>query len=331
MGRLGGMKGGLVPLSVFEKMLTAADDEYAREELSSTVYAPALERARDRSDAELERELWQEVFGAWVKLVRFLEGRPAELTISYAGRFEIENIKRTVRRVLSGTSAKVVLWDLGEIRRIDPTVLNKARSMLEIREVVSRGPYAKMFELAEHRIAEGASMFAFEQVLEAAHLDGLLETAGKVRGGFGRNARSYINHVVHLLNLRWALRLKFVRGMERDEAEQFLVRGGGRKQRALVTAVLESEKLDGAVGHIRRAVDLGSTPATSLRALDRALRRAGSLWARDGLKKNFFQFASVFAYRDVRVQEVRDVMAILIGKRQGRDIEAIRNHLGLVA
>jgi len=327
------MKTDLLTEGFFVRMMGAGDVSNAVEMLVGTRYGPAARRAGGGTPAELERELWQEVFGAWTRLVKFLEGQEAELGTAYARVFEIENIRRVVRRVLADVSPSVAtpLWNIGPQAAIKLEDLSRARSLHGLHEIVARSPYARVFELAEHRLVEGEPLFAFEQVLDAGYLDMLLVAARGVRGAHGRSARSYVEPRVHFTNVRWALRLRFGRHVPADQVRQYLVREDAPEYRRDIDGVIEAENLADATRALSRVLGRRGAMPSTVRDCDRALRGEMARWSRRELRARFFELASIFAYFDVRIQEIRDIAAVLAGLRQGRSEDEIRSNLGLVA
>ena len=332
LGRLGAMKSGLLAPALYERMLAAPDEARAREIVGRTVYAPALRRAGEGAPpAAVERALWAEVFSAWARLVKFLEGGPARLARLVPAAFEAENVRRTVRRILAGASGGDAppLGDLGGLAEASPEGLRRAQTVEEVGGILAHTPYARAFERASHRLSEGAALFDFEQTLEVGCREALLSAACAMRGGQGAGA--YVSGRQHLLNLRWALRLRFGRGMTPDEARQFLVQSAEAGEQAEVGRVLSCETLSDAREALRHLVVGAALEHAGPGALDRALARAAARRARRELRRSFMRFPSLLAYFDVRAQEVRDLAAILVGHRQGRRAEDIRPCLGLAA
>lgn len=334
LGRLAAMKGDLLPREVYARMLSAPSEGEARDVLRGTAYAAALGRAGDGArPADLERELWADLLSAWARIVKFLEGGPADCARRLAGRFEIENLKRTVRRVLANVSPGDAppLWDLAGLAGTDAEELRRARSVAEVNRLASRTPYARAFERAANRLVEGETLFGFEQTLAVEYRETVARAAGAMWGGRGREARTYVARRQHYDNLRWALRFRFMRGMTAEETRQYLLRPTRPAEGDEIEGVLASEGLADAVGLISPLLEEERPTAARPREVDRALRRAAARWAAGRLRSAFMQFESLLAYFDVRSQEVRDVSVILTGKRQGRSAGEIGPHLGLAA
>jgi vacuolar-type H+-ATPase subunit C/Vma6 len=314
-------------------MMGAGNVEHAAEFLVGTTYEPARRRAEGHPTPVLEREMWQEVFGTWTRLVKFLEGPQAEPATAYVRQFEIENIRRVVRRVLADVSPSLAtpLWNIGPLAAIKGDDLARTHTLLGVHEILARTPYSRIFDLAEHRLVEGEPLFAFEQVLDAGYLDMLLVAARTVRGAHGRSARAYVEPRIHYTNVRWALRLRFGRHLPSDQVRQFLVREDAPAYRKDIDGIVEAENLADATRSLGRVLGRRGVTFATLRECDKALRADMARWSRRELRASFFEFASLFAYFDVRVQEVRDIATILSGLRQGRTEDEIRSHLGLVA
>lgn len=334
LGRLGAMKSALLGSDLYDRLLGLPDERRVVDSLAASVYAEAARRAEEgASPAAVERSLWQEVFAAWARLIKFLDGPFADCALGLCGAFDVENIRRTVRRVLAGipASESVPLWDLGRLERVSRVGLSRARSVKDVSDLLSGGPYGPGFELASHRLAEGETLFGFEQLLEVSYREGLATAASRLRGSAGAPARAYIERRNHFVNLRWALRLRFVKGMKAEEARQYLLSPRSARARAELDAVLASESLERAGSALQGLLGPGPPAEVTLRGLERGLRRAEALSARTELRRAFFQFSSLLAYFDVRCQEVRDIVLVLTGMRQGRSPEELRSRLGLAA
>lgn len=333
LGRLSAMKGKLLGYGFWDKLLCGSDKD-AIGALAGTHYAEAVRRVGDAAPvATLERALWREVFVDWAKLVKFLEGPFADCAKSLCRTFGTDNIRRTVRRILAGTAPElgIPLWELGPLEEVSAAELTQAKSIADLSGVLAGGPFASAFELASHRLAEGETLFGFEQVLESACRESILRLASNLRGHAGPAARAYIEMRNHFTNLRWALRLRFVKGMKPEEARQYLSRPYSARTKAELEAVLTAESLEQASATLAGLPCVRLSGELTPAAIERALRRGEATWARRELRRAFFQFSSLLAYYDVRSQEVRDIIVILTGLRQGRTPEDIKARLGLAA
>lgn len=342
LGRLGALRSELLGRDVFETLLGASDEGAALGVLGGTAYADAIRRAKARAgersrmgpEERLESELWAEVFSSWGKLVKFLEGALADLARLLAGSFEIENVRRTVRRVTAGLARDEAppLFKLGRpLGAARPGRLESALSIEQVAGALDGTVYQPMFDRASHHLVSGGALFSFEQALEVAYREALSSTARKVGGDHGRSAREYLDPRQHFATLRWALRLRFGRRMSPEESRRYLPVTGGPEETAEVSRVVSADSLPAAAAELGRVLGREAGRGASLRDLHRALTRAAARLSRREVRRGFQSFSGILAYFDVRVQEVREIATIMTGHRLGRGPDEVRPLLSFAA
>ena len=328
-GRLGAMKSGLLSKENFDALLHAGSVEEAVEALRSTTYASALGRLDQPTPVEIERAMWGEVIAAWRRLTKFLDGAPLGCARMIAGAFEVANVRLTVRRILAALppGEGVSLWDLGRQATVDVSALRAARTVEDVAGLLKKTPFRSVFERAVGRsgLTEGREWTAdvlaeFEQALDVNYRRALLETAAEVGGA----TRAYVRRRELYDDVRWALRLRFARGLSAEETKSRLAAADAAPR--VLERVLAAASLEDAAGEVAPLIG-GEAREKTLPALDRALRLARARAARRALGANFFDFASIPAYFDVRAQEVRDVMAALTARALGRTPEDAARYL----
>jgi vacuolar-type H+-ATPase subunit C/Vma6 len=185
--------------------------------------------------ADFERRAAEEA----VRTMRYvLEqlGDPPKVLVHLLRRFEYLTVKSVLRTVAYGLSSEPVDWDLG---RWDQLGRREGQSW---HDAVAESPYAWALQILEHD-----SLLAAENALDKEYYQTLQRLVEKLPSRDRTGVRKLISLETGVTNALWALRLRFLFGMDAERAAGFLIPETGRRtQRALMQAFdIPADSLEG--------------------------------------------------------------------------------------
>ena len=176
---------------------------------------------------DLERRASEEAVRTMVYVLELL-GDPPRVLVHLLRRYEYLTVKSVLRTVAYGLTSEPVDWDLG---RWDQLERREGQSW---REAVAVSPYAWALALLENE-----SLLAAENALDKEYY----ETLQRLVKELPARDRSGVHKLVALetgvTNAIWALRLRFLFGMDAEHAAGFLIPGLGREAHRVVMQVFD--------------------------------------------------------------------------------------------
>jgi vacuolar-type H+-ATPase subunit C/Vma6 len=177
--------------------------------------------------ADLERRAAEDAVRTMVTVLETL-GDPPELLVHLLRRYEYLTVKSVLRTVTHGLASEPVDWDLGRWDRLG------RRGDQPWRAAVAESPYGWSLELAERE-----SLLAAENALDRQYYEVLQRLVGALPPRDRRGVRKLVALETGVANAVWALRLRFLFGMDAAAAEGYLIPGTGREARRDIRAAFE--------------------------------------------------------------------------------------------
>jgi vacuolar-type H+-ATPase subunit C/Vma6 len=185
--------------------------------------------------ADLERRAAEEAVRTMVYVLEQL-GDPPRVLVHLLRRYEYLTVKSVLRTVAYGLATEPVDWDLG---RWDQLRRGEGQDW---RDAVAASPYAWALATLEKE-----SLLAAENALDKEYYQTLArlvqELPSRDRAGVGR----LVSLETSVTNALWALRLRFLFGMDAEHATGYLIPAGGREgHRVLMQAFdIPADSLEG--------------------------------------------------------------------------------------
>ena len=185
--------------------------------------------------ADLERRAAEEAVRT-MRYVLELLGNPPPVLVHLLRRYEYLTVKSVLRTVAFGLSSEPVDWDLGPWDR-----LNRAEGQ-SWREAVAASPYAWALTMLEKE-----SLLAADNALDKEFYGVLARLVQELPPRDRAGVRKLVTLETDVTNALWALRLRFLFGMDAEHAAGFLIPVHGRDgNRALMQAFeIPADSLEG--------------------------------------------------------------------------------------
>lgn len=185
--------------------------------------------------ADLERRAAADAVRTLVTVLEML-GEPPRLLVHLLRRYEYLTVKSVLRTIAHGLSTEPVDWDLGRWDRLG------RREGQVWRDAVAESPYAGALELLERE-----SLLAAENALDKEYYETLHRLVAELSPRDRRGVRKLVALETGVTNALWALRLRFLFGMDAERAAGYLIPGLGREARRTVLQAFEipGDSIDG--------------------------------------------------------------------------------------
>ncbi len=325
------MLGRLFAPQEMRRLLAAPTLDDALRQLAATPYGPALAAAAQGTLLWAERALESSLVDAYARLIRTLEGAPRALVEEMLRRLEVDNLKAILRGLATGAPAdeiRSLLLPLGRWERLEVGQLLAAPGVAEAVRALDRLPYARPLAEALPRYERERSLFPLEVALDLDYYRRLWALAATLPGGDRDSARRVLGARYDVLNVSWLLRFSQLYRLSAQEIFNYTLPYGDRIDDDIMRRAAAAPDIAGLVAALPepyRAL-LGPLEGAGITRMEAALRRF--LWhdAHALLTGYPFQIGAIMAYLYLKEAEVRDLAAILEGKRLGRppaEIEAL--------
>jgi vacuolar-type H+-ATPase subunit C/Vma6 len=177
--------------------------------------------------ADLERRAAEEAVRTMVAVLEML-GDPPRVLVHLLRRYEYLTVKSVLRTVAHGLPSEPVDWDLG---RWDQLQRREGQSW---RDVVAESPYAWALDRMEKD-----SLLAAESALDKEYYQTLQRLVHELPARDRSGVRKLVALETGVTNALWALRLRFLFGMDAEHAAGFLIAGPGRESERVMTQAFD--------------------------------------------------------------------------------------------
>jgi len=177
--------------------------------------------------ADLERRAAEGAVRTMVDVLETL-GEPPRVLVHLLRRYEYLTVKSVLRTVAHGLSSDPVDWDLG---RWDQLTRREGQSW---RDMVAASPYAWALDLMEKD-----SLLAAESALDKDYYQTLQRLVQELPARDRAGVRKLVLLETGVANALWALRLRFLFGMDAEHAAPYLIPGLGRESERVMSQAFD--------------------------------------------------------------------------------------------
>jgi V/A-type H+-transporting ATPase subunit C len=266
-------------------------------------------------------------------LLRPLAGPARQFLLYWIGRFEVSNVKSLIRAKMAGDSAAATaarLLDLDDFSHLDAEALMRAEDVTELMRRLERTAYADIVRNARQAFEDSHDPFILDATLDRAYYDGLIRRARALEGAIGAGFKRLMADLVDRVNLVWLLRYRFNYGLPPAQVYFLLLTPGYRLTSALLRDLVARDDIESVLTGLptelaRPLAGATAIPDIAARLERRALDRARALLERGG-----HALARALAYLILREVGLRDLRAVLRGRRLGLADADIRLAVGVL-
>ncbi len=250
----------------------------------------------------------------------------------YMKRNDIWNLKTIIRGRFTGQSEeriKDLLIPVGELSESFLLDLLKKESIEDIIKAIDL-PDQELVNQAIELFREKNSLFALENLLDRAYYEGAIEFSRKMPRQ-GHVFRKFIENEIDTLNIKILLRMKKA-GIEREEAERFLIPSGADLSVADLRKLAGAEDTDSLMGMLEKMGYAKITAAYDRSKKDIApveLKLSKQLLDDVILLLHTYPLSVdvILGYMFAKEIEARNIRMLIKGKQLGLQDEFIENEL----
>ncbi len=331
-GRVSLMGARLLSEAALASLCQAPPDQET-ELLEAGGLKPPSEEQTVGASRSLEQRLISNLLVDIVVLTRALTGGARDFLIYWAYRFELSNLKTILRAKLYGESAANVreqLFDMGPFARLPIEELLRTEDVTELLRRLEGTPYADIARQGRRIYDEQHEPFALDAAVDRQYYAGLVKRAREAEGG-GDPLRALVGNLIDRINLLWLLRYRFAYGLPAGETYYLLIPAAYRLGGTELQRLSQLGSFEEVIANV--PPPWGPLLEGAPNAAEVTLRLERDTWrlARDIMARGVFTTARAFAYLILREKELRQIRALVKGKRLAVAPELVREAMGLEA
>jgi len=284
--------------------------------------------------SSLEQRLITLLLADFVIFVRALSGPAREFLLYWAYRFELSNLKAVLRGKMTGQSVSAIrdqLVDMGPFARLPVEDLLRTDDVAEMLRRLERTPFADIAREARRIYDEHRDLFSLDAAVDRRYFAELWKRAAEAERGRERPLRSLVGGIIDRFNLVWLLRYRFAYRLSPAEAYYLLIPASHRLDSRKLLALSQLGSFEEVIERLPPPFAAWLADAKTASDVASVLDRKGWRQAQTVLRHGLFNLARVFAYLVLRDRDLRQLRAVIKGKRLQMNIALILEAVGLSA
>ncbi len=331
--RVSGMAAQLLSDHGVDDLIGKADGQDDRVLQAAGLGGWAPEKSTD-AGLPLEQQLIASLLADFAILVRALTGAPRRFFIYWACRFELRNLKAIVRGKMAGQPAAEIrrqLVDMGPYGRLPVDELLDTQDVAELLRRLEHTPFSAVAREARRIYEERRELFAMDAAVDRRYYAGLIEQVHSLDRGDRQQLDRLVGDIIDRTNLLWLLRYRFSYRLPPAQTYYLLIPAGDRLQGPLLQQLSRLETIEEVI--MRLPQPFAGQLAGVTTAADATLILERNSWrmAETILRSRAFNLARVFAYLVLREKLLRQLRAVVKGRRLSLAPDLIRWAAGLAA
>ncbi|HSD61030.1 MAG TPA: V-type ATPase subunit [Burkholderiales bacterium] len=324
------MAGRLLPQDRLEALIAEPvgepdDVQRAARQLGLDPTEPAV------AGSTLEQRLVSAFLNDFVILVRPLHGAARELLLYWAHRVELANLKAVITGKLAGQPAAAIrkeLLDMGPFAALPVDDLLRTEDMAELLRRLDTTPYSDIARQARRVFEEQHDAFALDAAIDRRYFTGLARRAKALREAGAAEVRHLVGTLVDRTNLVWLLRYRYAYHLGPAQSYYLLIPDTYRLSGSQLMALAQLPSLEQVIA--RLPDPYGPWLRSALTSFDVVRILDAETWrfAETQVRRNAPGLAAAFAYLLLRERDLRQMRAIVKGKRLKFAPDLIRTATG---
>ncbi|MHB8257835.1 MAG: V-type ATPase subunit [Acidiferrobacterales bacterium] len=282
----------------------------------------------------LEQQLIASLLADFVILVRALSAAPRRFFIYWACRFELSNLKAIMRGKMAGEPAAQIraqLVDMGPYGRLPVDELLGTQDVAELLRRLEHTPFGAIAREARRIYEERRELFAMDAAVDRRYYAGLSEHLQSLERGDRRQLDTLVGDIIDRTNLLWLLRYRFSYGLPPAQTYYLLIPAGDRLRAPLLQRLSRLETIEEVIAGLPQPFSRPLSGVTTAADATLILERGGWRKAETILRSRSVNLARVLAYLVLREKLLRQLRAVIKGRRLGLAPDLIRGATGLIA
>jgi len=301
---------------LFSALNYLVDTEYHDFFEWTTLHADALPSMR-----RVEHMLRSSTISYIINVLRFLSGPPAEALTVLIQKYELFNIKKTIRRLNQPerreNHLKIDNYDLGRYSISKDVNWDDIKSFDELSEILKPTYYRYAYQKGHNFLSQSHNLMLFECLLEKVYYDHLTSSIEKLERTKSASTRSLLADYLDEVSLTMFVRLKYDHNMEFSSILPLLPLSGSKRvsERLLekLSSVSDSEDFFNALSEETSWKNIaGENLKQTVYNMRKYRRRHCTKVFAEGLSMSIAPSIAFFLLKE---QEVDDLISLLQYKR----------------
>ena len=286
----------------------------------TTLHADALPSLR-----RVEHNLRSSTVSYIINILRFLSGAPAEILVALIQKYELLNIKKTVRRLnqppREDSHLKIENYNLGRFALCPKTDWDAIKNFDDLADSLKSTYYRYAYEKGRNLVA-GGDLMLFECLLEKVYYDYLISIIENIEKNNTGAIRSLFSFFFDEICLATFVRLKYDHNLDFSSTLPLLpLKGGKYISERLLEKLSSATDKDEFFERLAEDANCKNFAANSLKLTVANIRRA----RKKACSKTFaagltLSVAPEVAFYFLKEQEVDDLISLLQCKRFSIDV-----------
>jgi V/A-type H+-transporting ATPase subunit C len=279
----------------------------------------------------LEQRMITLLLADFVILVRALSGAARDFMLYWAYRFELSNLKTIIRGKMAGqpeATIRAQLVDMGRFARLPVDALLGTEDIAELLRRLDGTPLADVARQARRTFEEQHELFPLDAAIDRRYYAGLSQRARRLGDP---QLVQLIGEVIDRVNLVWLLRYRFAYDLSPAEAYYLLIPTGYRLTGRTLLTLSALNSFEDVIATLPAPFASWLADARNTSEVTAILERAELRLAAHILRYTAFNLGRAFAYLVLRERDLRQVRAILKGRRLRIPDELVRSAAGLAS
>lgn len=308
--------------------------------LAKTVYAPYLEI--DRQALTPRRTVYQlrwHLATSYDKLIRMTPGLGQQLLIQLWHRYEVDNLKATLRGIETGVSwdeVRHLLSPMSKNITLTPETMRRMLATGDIVRAIERirsTPYYKTLAHAVERYEVEKNLFPLEVALDLDYWRSVWQTVNQLQGPDHNYALQLVGTTIDVENLLWAIRYHVYHNLSVQEIINYTLPFGYRVDDDDIRAIANGENVIAIIQHVFPKVEGldglpvqergGPPPKQWLTTLEHALHRYIIGLCHRMFTGSPFHIGLPVAYLMIVEYELQNLIAIIEAKASNLPFEIL--------
>jgi V/A-type H+-transporting ATPase subunit C len=318
-----------------QERLEALIEEPAGE--AEDVQRAARQLGLDPSDpgaagSTLEQRLVSAFLSDFLILVRPLRGAARELLLYWAHRVELANLKAIITGKLAGQPAAAIrreLLDMGPFAALPLEDLLRTEDMAELLRRLDTTPYSDIARQGRRVFEEQHDAFALDAAIDRRYFAGLARRARALEEAGAAEIRHLVGSLVDRTNLVWLLRYRYAYNLGPAQSYYLLIPDTYRLSGSQLMALAQLSSLEQVIARLPEPYGPWLRGAANSFDVVRILDAETWRFAETQVRLNAPGLAAAFAYLLLRERDLRQMRAIVKGKRLRFGADLIRAATGV--
>lgn len=282
--------------------------------------------------SSLEQRLVSAFLNDFLILVRPLHGADRDLLLYWAHRVELANLKAIITGKLAGQPAPAIrreLLDMGPFAALPVEDLLRSEDMTELLRRLDTTPYSDIARQGRRVFEEQHDAFALDAAIDRRYFAGLFRRARALKEAGAAEVRHLVGTLVDRTNLVWLLRYRYAYNLGPAQSYYLLISSTYRLSGPQLMALAQLPSLEQVIARLPEPYGPWLRGARTSFDVVRILDAETWRFADTQVRRNAPGLAGAFAYLLLRERDLRQMRAIVKGRRLRFDPELIRAAVGV--